>query len=288
MIPPQTPHEPDVRRGKKRSRRWLGDKAHFVETADREKPNFVTDVIVTAPNVEDSTMTKEIADRLPATTPEADTLIADGGYASAKNSRELSEDKLDLISPPRPNTRRGQIPLTEFEIDVEREVATCPEGHESAYWRRRKRGFLIRFSPATCGACPRRGACTTSPRGRSLQPSLETAQLQRDRARAKTKGFRKLYRLRAPIEATISELVHVCGLRRSRYRGASFRRLHVLLSAAALNARRLMRALAGDGAKRRAPTPSTRRSQTRPRRPHAPTPWAGVSRIRCHPMPAAA
>jgi len=284
----QTPHEPDVRRGKKRSRRWLGDKAHFVETADPGKSNFVTDVIVTAPGIEDSTMTKEIAGRLGAATPEAEMLIADGGYASGKNSRELREDGIDLVSPPRPNSQRGQIPLTEFTIDVDRQVATCPEGHESVVWSEREMGFAIRFSAQTCNACPRKSECTQSDQGRSLQPSRETIQLTHDRARADSDEWRDLYRLRAPIEATISELVHVCGLRRSRYRGASFRRLHVLLSAAALNARRLLRALKPDGPERAEPTPSATVSQASPPWASQPTTVTAVGGIRWDWAPIAA
>jgi IS5 family transposase len=284
----QTPHDPDVRRGRKRSKRWLGDKAHFVETADRGKANFVTDVIVTAPGIEDSTMTQEIAGRLGAATPEADTLIADGGYASGKNSRELREDGIDLVSPPRPNSRRGQIPLTEFEIDVERGVATCPEGHESVVWSEGEKSFSIRFARATCNACARKSECTQSDQGRSLRPSRESVQLGRDRARFDTDEWRALYRLRAPIEATISELVHVCGLRRSRYRGASFRRLHVLMSAAALNARRLLRALAADGPKPAKPTPSATVSQSQSRWLSPPTTRTAVAGIRWHWSPIAA
>ena len=61
--------------------------------------------------------------------------------------------------------------------------------------------------------------------------------------------FAELYRLRAGIEATISQLVQRCGLRRSRYRGSRGRELHALLAGAGLNAWRLIACLLdGDGA----------------------------------------
>lgn len=238
-----TPHDPDVGSGKKRDKKWLGDKAHFVETADEGRPNFVTDVVVTGPRAEDSTMLSDIAQRSRFGMSEADTLIADGGYASARNSRELAEMGLDLISPPRGNHRRGQIPLSDFKIDFERQVAVCPEGHESVVWSPRGRMIYIRFPAETCARCPRRRECTDSKQGRTLAPSRDYEQLMRDRRRCTTEEFANLYRLRAPIEATISEMVHCCGLRRSRYRGAPFRALHVLLSATALNVRRMLRCL---------------------------------------------
>jgi transposase len=239
-----TPHEPDVRWGKKAGKHWLGDKVHVVETAEQDATNFVTDLRVTEPGREDSTVLKDIAERARSGPAEADTLIADGGYASAQNSVDAARIGLDLVAPPRQDTSRAGIPASEFAIDFERQVARCPEGHESATWSESKRGIQIRFRASTCNACARWGECTESRKGRSLRVHEHYEQLLRDRERGATPEFRELYGRRAAIEATISELVRCCGLRRSRYRGAPFRRLHAYLAAAALNVRRLLRAVA--------------------------------------------
>lgn len=249
--PIATPHEPDARRGKKRDKEWIGDKVHIVETAGQDGgPNVITDVLVTDPRVEDSTMTEQIAERARSGPSEADTLIADGGYASGANSVAVARMQMDLVAPPRPNTRKSEkLSIEEFSIDFARQVAICPEGHESVWWRERQRDIQIRFDTAVCAACPRRSECTDSTRGRTLAPSRHYEQLQRDRARAQTEQFKALYRLRAPIEATVSELVHRCGLRRSRYRGAPFRAFHAVAAVTALNVRRMLRWLrtAGGG-----------------------------------------
>jgi len=239
-----TPHEPDVRWGKKAAKHWLGDKAHVVETADEGQTNFVTDLRVTEPGREDSTVLNEIAERARSGTPEADTLIADGGYASAQNSVDAAQMGIDLVAPPRQDTSGAGIPLSEFALDLERQVARCPEGCESATWSVSQRGVEIRFRASDCAKCRRRAECTRSRSGRSLRVHEHYQQLMRDRERAATPEFRELYRRRAAIEATISELVRCCGLRRSRYRGAPFRRLHAYVAAAALNVRRLLHALA--------------------------------------------
>jgi transposase len=239
-----TPHEPDVRYGKKRATEWLGDKVHLAETADGERVNFVTDVMVSGPGQEDSTLLKKVAQRARSGTPEVDTLLADSGYASAQNSVDAAGMGIDLLAPPRRNTRRDCIPATEFEIDLERQVARCPEGRESSVWSVGKRGIQVRFRASDCNTCRRREECTQSRKGRSLRVHVHYEQLMRDRARAATPEFWELYRRRAAVEATISELVHCCGLRRSRYRGSRFRALHAYLAMAALNVRRLLRALA--------------------------------------------
>jgi len=239
-----TPHEPDVRAGKKRNHSWLGDKVHLVETAEPGETAFVVDVMTTDPRVEDSTVTQELAQRSRLIVPQAETLIADSGYASAANSKAVAALGLELIAPPRADTSGKAIPASDFEFDFERRVARCPEGHESVYWKPSGRNIKVRFDAATCRACPRWGQCTSNRRGRFLGVSRDYEQLLCDRQRACQPRFAELYRLRSPIEASISEAVHCCGLRRSRYRSGPKRAFHAILAATALNVRRLLRCLA--------------------------------------------
>jgi len=241
-----TPHEPDVRVGKKGDKIWTGDKVHFTETADKGKTNFILDVMTTDPRVEDSTVTEELAQRARFLLPDAKQLLGDGGYASAQNTKLAAAIGFDLITPPRAGNSKGRIPVTEFDIDFGRQVATCPEGHESVVWSLKARSIHIRFPAAACAACPRRAECTTSKHGRNLHLSKHYEQLVLDRERAQQPQFAELYRLRAAIEATISELVHCCGLRRSRYRDGPKRELHALFAATALNVRRLLHCLASE------------------------------------------
>lgn len=246
-LPPDhlvTPHEPDVEVGKEGAKLWNGDKVHVVETTVAGEPGFISDVVVTGPRVPDNILLPEVAQRVAFNTPAVDTVLADSGYAAAGNTAAAAELGLDLVSRPRVNNSRGFFPATDFDLDLARQVARCPQGHESLPWRRDAR-LRIKFPRGACRACPRRAECTnspTEPRTLTLSPHYE--QLVADRARAGTAEHRKLYRQRAGIEATMSELVHRCGLRRSRYRGRRKRALHALLAATALNVRRLLRRLA--------------------------------------------
>ncbi len=241
-----TPHEPDVRVGKRRDQLWLGDSVHIVETAEPDQPNFCVDVVTVDPRTEDSQMTKTLAERIGFVVPAADTLIADCGYASAANSKQLAAQGIELIAPPRDSNYKGKYPAHAFGIDFARQKALCPQGHESVYWKPVGRSIRIRFASGACNGCPRRSECTTSKRGRYLGLSRDYDQLLWDRRRATEPQFRVLHKLRAPIEATISELVHCHGLRRSRYRGAAKRALHALFAVTALNAKRMLRCLADD------------------------------------------
>ena len=114
------------------------------------------------------------------------------------------------------------------------------------------RELAVCFRKQDCAACPLRAECTTSKRGRRLGVSKDYEQLLLDRQRADQPEFAQLYRSRAAVEATISQLVHRCGMRRSRYRTAPKRALHAVLAATALNVRRLLRCLGGSDVPRQA------------------------------------
>jgi len=243
-----TPHEPDVRVGTKRKKSWIGDKVHIVETADKGRTNFITNVLVTDPRVDDSKMIEPIVERVRSGPIEGPVLLADGGYSSAGNTKVAAAEGIDLVSPPRPDTSNVKVPASEFEFDFERQMARCPEGHTSRYWKLNERVIIIRFAGATCRSCPRWAECTGKKYCRSLSISKDYEQLALDRARAQTAAFAELYKARSGVEGTFSELVHRCGLRRSRYRGAAMRELHAVLCATGLNVVRMLRCLAsGDG-----------------------------------------
>jgi len=154
---------------------------------------------------------------------------------------------VDLVSPPLGGNSRGLFPIDEFDLDFDKQTATCPAGKTTERWCARGRHIHLRFRAGACAHCPLRAQCTTSKSGRSLNISRDYRQLRLDRARAETAEFAALYRLRGAVEATISEAVHCCGLRASRYRGRAKRALHAIFAATALNVRRMLRCEAWDG-----------------------------------------
>jgi hypothetical protein len=133
-----------------------------------------------------------------------------------------------------------------FRIDWAAEHATCPNGKTSVIWKPgvNSQGHAIvsiRFAHADCAPCPVRDQCVGSKRPRALmvrrQPQFEA--MMAARQRQTTADFRKRYATRAGVEGTISQGVHVCGLRRSRYRGVAKTALGHLVIGAALNFIRL-------------------------------------------------
>lgn len=236
-----TPHEPDAKMGNKAGKRWLGDKMHVVETADPDRTNFIIDLLTRPPTEPDVKTVREIVERLYFRMPDVDTLLADAGYSSARAAAEAAALGVDLVSPPLGNTSKQKIfPPEAFDLDFENKTATCPAGQTTDKWYVRGRHLHIRFAAALCAECPLRARCTTGKSGRTLTISRNYEQLLQDRAREKTQAFAELYRLRGGVEATISELVHRCGGRVSRYRGGAKRYLHAILVVTALDVRRFL------------------------------------------------
>lgn len=247
-----TPHDPGVRAGQKRGRRWRGDKVHVTETAgpaDPAAPNFLTDVTTADAASGDGEALPAIREQLARRDLLPDEQVVDSGYVSGKQLAESQAAGVELVGPPLLDTSPAEFKLADFAIDRAAKTAVCPAGEASVKWSPRtdrdgSQAVNIQFAAADCAACPVRAKCTTSQSGRSLHLTEHYDLLQARRAEAVTVAFRARMRARPAIEAALSELVRCHGLRRHRYRGDAKRRCEHLLKGAACNLKRLARALA--------------------------------------------
>jgi transposase len=243
-----TPHDPGVRAGEKRGQKWHGDKVHVTETADAERPNFLTDVTTANATSGDLEALPQIRAHLSERAVVPAEQYVDSGYVSGSQLAQSQAAGIDLVGPPLPDTSPNQFKIAAFALDREAQQAICPQGHASVKWSERterdgSRAVNIQFAAATCAACPLRAPCTSGKSGRSLHLSEHYEVLVARRAEAQTAAFRERMRARPAIEATLSELVRGHGLRRHRYRGEAKRRFENLLKGAACNLKRLVRAL---------------------------------------------
>jgi transposase len=243
-----TPHDPGVRAGEKRGQKWRGDKVHVTETAEADRPNFLTDVTTApAPSV-DSAALPRIRQRLAERTLLPGEQYVDAGYVSGPQLAQSQDAGIALVGPALPDTTPNQLKIADFAIDRDAHKAICPQGHPSIKWGVSSepdgsQSVHIQFAAAVCAACPLRAQCTTGKSGRSLRLSEHYELVAARRREAQTETFRERMRARPAIEATLSELVRKHGLRRHRYRGEAKRHFENLLKGAACNLKRLVRAL---------------------------------------------
>jgi len=249
-----TPHDPGVRAGEKRGKKWHGEKVHVTETAEAEAglPTFITDVTTANASSGDAETLPEIRGQLEGRDLRPTEQYVDSGYISGAQLAQSQAAHIELVGPPLQDTSPNGFKIADFAIDRDAKQAICPQGHASVKWSARterdgSHAVNIQFAAADCAACPLRAHCTTGKSGRSLHLSAHYDLLVARRVEAQTDAFRVRMRARPAIEATLSELVRAHGLRRHRYRGAAKRPFENLLKAAACNLKRLVRALVACG-----------------------------------------
>jgi transposase len=183
----------------------------------------------------------EVSERL-GQAPEA--VCGDGAYGSGKNSEAMESRGIRLVSPPQKlKSKEGCFTVEDFEYDESRDVFICPAGEvlkfgglDTSGGRSRRQYCAWR---SHCGGCELKNRCTRSDR-RVLKVTSQHEALRRLRADSRMESFRNLYRRRAPvIEGVFAEAKQWHGLARARWRGLAKMWVQCLLTAAAINLKRL-------------------------------------------------
>jgi transposase len=262
-----SPYDPDARYSIKRETHWTGYKVHLTETCEADAPNLITDVATAPAPTVDHDETDAIQDRLAERGLTPSEHLVDTTYVTADHLvTSQTKHGCTLLGPIAEDyswqaREHTGYAVAQFAIDWAAEHATCPNGKTSVIWKPGVNSegheiVSIRFAHADCAPCPVRDRCVGGKRPRALmvrrQPQFSA--MMAARQRQTTPAFRKRYATRAGIEGTISQGVHVCGLRRTRYRGLTKTTLGHLVTGAALNFVRLAAWLA------EAPRSTTRRS----------------------------
>ena len=255
----RSPYDAEARYGLKRTTGWMGYKVHVTETCDEGQPHLITHVETTTAPVGDSDLPPTIHAALATKDLLPQTHLVDAGYMDAGNlvaSRD--EYQVELLGPVSAGSSWQQqaaqgYDSRAFQVDWETQTVTCPQGQHKLYWcashaRRHNPIVKVTFSALGCNACEQRSKCTTSTHGRSLtlRPQAQFVALQEARRQQTTDEFKRRYRARAGIEGCLSQGVRACDLRRSRYVGLAKTRLQHVLTAVALNLKRIAAWIAGE------------------------------------------
>jgi transposase len=180
--------------------------------------------------------------------------IVDGAYVSSDDLGDSQQAyQVTLMGPMRQDPSwQAHAPqafdTSQFVIDWDQEVVTCPHGQQSRSWKpapdaRGQPIIQVSFHKQDGMGCVVRSQCprsTTGPRELTLHPKAQQRALQAARERQQTKTFKELYKRRAGIEGTMSQAAYALGMRRTRYRGLQKTHLHHIAIATAINLQRCM------------------------------------------------
>ncbi len=241
-----SPVDPDARHGaKSKTKKFIGYKANVTETVESR---FITNIKAMPGNQPDGkTMVKTVMEQkqigiVPS------TVIGDTAYTDGIYRKKLRLHGTGVVAPLREvNTRtRAIYPKSMFLHDEEKQQLTCPAGvtTKKSYMDWQKGIIMYHFPMSQCNQCPRQKECTNERNGRrTVGISFVNKEIREAEAFNKTEEFKKVMKLRSPIEGKLSELVRYHGLRRARYRGLKKVGLQFYFTAAAVNLKRWFKIL---------------------------------------------
>jgi transposase len=248
-----SPHDVEARFSIKRETKWTGYKVHLTEVCDPTAPHLVTHVDTTPATTQDVERLAPIHAALAAKDLLPREHLVDTGYVDAEGLvSSQTEYGVTVIGPALSDhswqARAGQgFDVAHFNVDWAQRQATCPQGQTSVKWSRTHNTqgheiINIRFPREACRTCPSRAECTnsaTGPREITVQPRAQHEALQARRREQASPAFKAQYQARAGVEATLEQGLRVSDLRHARYLGLAKTHLQHVLTATALNVKRL-------------------------------------------------
>jgi transposase len=247
-----SPYDAEARYSTKHGTEWVGYKIHVTEACDPDAPHLITNVETTPATTPDDNMLAVVHTSLAAHDHLPSEHLVDMGYTAAEVLLASQRDYgVTIVGPvaddPSWQARAGAgFDKSQFVVDWERRVVTCPNGKQSLSWRPHANAttgtqWEARFAQRDCTPCPLRSRCTraTGPRVVGLQQRDRYEALQRARQHQTTEAFRAAYAARAGVEGTHAQAIRRCGLRHARYLGLARTHLQHIATAAAINVVRL-------------------------------------------------
>lgn len=166
-------------------------------------------------------------------------VLADTHYGGDENCCNAQHQYgVELIAPASGERKEGTVPLSEFSTAEDGTMISCPQGHEPEWVRKKKKHrHTAAFACEHCGNCPHREACLAKPGKKyySLHYTDRALRVAIRRAYEQTEAFKRRYRLRTGIEATMSQYDRRTGVKQLRVRGMKAVRFRATLKALSIN-----------------------------------------------------
>lgn len=245
------PRDTSIQLGRKGKASWVGSKCHIVETAEAGKTNYITNMIYQTAHHHDRSVHETIRKENERLDLHPRKLFADTNYVSGEAIKIARENGTELMGYMQGvgSKREKEFLPDAFKIDMQNLTAVCPAGHRNRSARidglRGDRTFT--FDPQTCQSCGFFDRCVRSTskktKSRKLLVHEHYEYVRERRKQQKRSGFKKQMRVRAQVEGTISEAIRFHGLRFARYRGELGHELQFYLTGAAINMKRIAKAV---------------------------------------------
>lgn len=134
----------------------MGSKCHIVETAERGKINFITNMIYQKSNENDSRIHKHVQEGNEQRGLEPEKIYADTNYINGSALDDYRNRGQELMGYIQRNTSKKPeaFKLQRFAVNMNTFKAVCPAGEESLRGRITKKAkVIIAFSRTICKNC---------------------------------------------------------------------------------------------------------------------------------------
>jgi transposase len=218
----------------------LGYLVHYA--VDRTK-QIITGVLTVSAHHNDVEQILPLVDQVAAQGIRTQAVAADRGYSSGAVYEGLTQRQIAAFIPPLENgvERQGYFGRSEFSYEPESDRYRCPNG---SWLNRQGRSSENRYRarPQDCAACPLRRRCTPG-KVRSLRISPYEDHLEAARElQASQRARRAAIERNVCSERSFAEAKDEHCLRRAQRRGLANMTIQALLTAAAMNFKRYLKA----------------------------------------------
>jgi hypothetical protein len=163
--------------------------------------------------------------------------LVDAVYGSDENCEKAKALGVEVVSPVMGKPQTSALTLTDFTLTHKATVSVCPQGHAPVKVKHKKSKYIAVFGLETCAGCPHLKDCPVKlgKKGYYLRYDDKTLRLAQRRTCEKTPEFQEVYRFRAGIEGTMSQLDRKTGVKHLRVRGLAAVSFCATLKAAGIN-----------------------------------------------------
>ena len=233
-------HDPEMRHGRKtNARRFTGYKLH---AATATKTPLLTAIAISPGNEHDGHHAAGLVEQQPAQRRPI-RVLGDTAYGNVEVREQLEQRAIRVLAPLHTTGALNEKILHKdrFEIDLETETVTCPQGKTAPIYKPRPSGpaadgtRVARFTPTDCEPCPLRARC--APGGRRQIRVHRREDLRQAALRELADPIERdhLKRIRPRIERLLGLIVHRYHARKSRYLGAQKTTLQAVWTAVLVN-----------------------------------------------------
>jgi hypothetical protein len=234
----QNPSDPEAGYNGYKGQGYQMQVAESYDTSeDADTLNLITGVIVEPAHKRDAHALIPLIETTAELGLKPKEAVADTLYGGDENRGKAETLGVEIVSPVKGAASKITATLTEFTMNSENEITSCPTGCAPERTRSHDDWHFAFFSRRTCRGCSRKKTCPTKAgqRGRSLRYDDKAVRVARRRAYEESPEFRDRYRFRAGIEGTMSQLDRLTGLKNLRVRGMSAVSFAAYLKAAGIN-----------------------------------------------------